>query len=313
MPKVPKKVCQMVGTEHGIMLRALAGGASLVRSTRAQRAPHLLKHASGPRQQAGHGTRVRLAKVNDVATFHSDVATFHSDVATFHSDVATFVARVRPAASAVDFISAVVLCTPWRLQQDPKEELADPTAQPSSKRSKTSGSHPKQKQAQSVDFREVFIQKLTTPEVSHLFEASADPRIAECNVFSKTKYRIRAGTLVTCMPIVGGKVGHSIDLNAMAIVTEVDAGKGRVVLCNRMELYDDNHVGENALEALGCNRKVMLYALDKDGVLQHASNKEFVEFDRLYLETSKLKDGTYKSVDAIINHIFAKRKFDANM
>lgn len=194
-----------------------------------------------------------------------------------------------------------------------KRELADPTAQPSSKRSKTSGSHPKQKQAQSVDFREVFIQKLTTPEVSHLFEASADPRIAECNVFSKTKYRIRAGTLVTCMPIVGGKVGHSIDLNAMAIVTEVDAGKGRVVLCNRMELYDDNHVGENALEALGCNRKVMLYALDKDGVLQHASNKEFVEFDRLYLETSKLKDGTYKSVDAIINHIFAKRKFDANM
>ncbi|EJK57246.1 hypothetical protein THAOC_22735, partial [Thalassiosira oceanica] len=117
----------------------------------------------------------------------------------------------------------------------------------------------------------------------HLFEASAETRIAECNVFCKTKYPIRAGTLVTCMPIVGGKVGHTIDLHAMAIVTEVDGEKGRVMLCNRMELYDDNHVGENALEALGCNRKVMLYALDKQGF------------------------------DAIINHIFAKRKFDANM
>ena len=128
----------------------------------------------------------------------------------------------------------------------------------------------------------------------------------------QAKYPIRAGQLVLSTPIFG-RVGNVIDFNKVAIVTEVNSQNGLITLCNGTEIYDDADVAEDSLDAWGCNQKLKLYGLDSEGKLQHASGKEFVEFNRLTLETSKLKDGSYKSVNDIMNHIFAKRRCDARM
>jgi len=174
---------------------------------------------------------------------------------------------------------------------------------------------PQKEISTAVSFRDEVLSRLQTPHVSHLFEQERPNDTDELNIsdWDDKSYRIRAGNLVTGTPIVGGTVGQVLNWDFRALVTEVNAVTGRITLCNGVELYDDSNEPEFSLEGLGCNWKVKVYSLDDEGKLQHASDNEFVPWHRLRLETSKLMEGSYKSITEIIYSIHAKLRLDANL